>query len=312
MKRFLCIFIVATTLVVGLVSIPLEASAACLCPGCSWKAIVLSDLHISGGNPERLDRIRHVVSDINAGEYGAINFVVVTGDAVATIQNDSGTQNYIEQLIAELGQLGTVPYHIALGNHDYRLNSSDDSDSQHTLPWILERERLWRDRISWFNGSAYESFDYNGCWKFIILNSYRGNYISVSKHINDQNDPYYQEGNELAWLSNELANAKQNDELVTIFMHHPLETDHFSSAWGNNLITPSTDPGFYDLLNTYQKTVKYIFVGHGHYFLADTLYGKINVRETASLGESSTKICKYPKYRAKADFNTNDHKPNCD
>ena len=66
---------------VSLVAIPLEAVAACLCPGCSWRAIVLSDLHISGGNPERLNRVRHVVRDINAGKYGTINFVVVTGDA---------------------------------------------------------------------------------------------------------------------------------------------------------------------------------------------------------------------------------------
>jgi len=311
MKKISFIFIATTVLFVGFVSSPREAIAVCLCPGCSWKAIVISDLHINGGNPERLDRVRHVVTDIRDGEYGTVNFVVVTGDAVATIQNNSGTQNYIEQLIAELSQLG-VPYHIALGNHDYRLNSSENSDIQHPLPWILERERLWRERILWSNGPTYESFDYNGCWKFIILNSYRGNYISVSKHINDQNDQYYQEGNELTWLSSELANANQNGQRVTIFMHHPLKTDHFGSSWGSNLITSSTDSGFYNLLKTYQNTVKYIFVGHGHHFQADTLYGKIQVRETASLGESSTSLCKYPKYRAKADFNSNDHKPNCD
>jgi hypothetical protein len=305
MNRFSVILVALIALTMSLVTIPLKAVATCLCPGCSWKAIVLSDLHINDGNPERLERVSHVVNDINAGKYNTVHFVVITGDAVATIFNGNGTQN-VEPLITTLGQLGTVPYYIALGNHDYRWNSSVDSEGLQPFWVIYWGEWFW----SAYGIPAYQSFDYNGCWKFIILNSDRGKYLSASKHINDQD--YYGEGNELVWLSSELDKANQNGERVTIFMHHPLKTDHFNSTWGSDLITSSTDPGFYQLLNNYQNIIKHIFVGHGHHFQMDTLYGKIGVRETDSLGESSTDVCRYPKYRAKADFDSNDHKPNCD
>jgi DNA repair exonuclease SbcCD nuclease subunit len=309
MKRFAFILLAATAWIFGLLSIPSEVIADCPCSGNEgyWKAVILSDLHVNGSDPARLDRIRHVVDNINAGKHGAIDFVVVTGDAVSTIQHDSGTESHILQMLTELNRLTTFPYYyIALGNHDYRLNSADDTDVQHTLEWLQYRESIWSaapDPWSVPPGvPKYESFDYNG-WRFFILNSYRGNYISASRHFDAE---------ELNWLSSQLASAQQQGKLVTIFMHHPLKTDHFSLVWGSDLITSDTDPGFYNLLNTYQDKIKHIFVGHGHHFQADTLYGKIQVRETASLGESSTRICRYPKYIAEADFNTYDHKKNCD
>ena len=51
-------------------------------------------------------------------------------------------------------------------------------------------------------------------------------------------------------------------------------------------MTPDKEPRFYAILEKYQQSIKGIFVGHGHRWVQDQLFGTIKVYETDSFGES--------------------------
>lgn len=254
----------------------------CPCPGYGYlRAVVISDLHINSGNPERLERLRHIVDGVNANRYGVVDFVVVTGDVVSRINSDSGAPDYLLAAVTELRRL-QVPYHIALGNHDYRWDGEDDSDIRHPWPWLRARERIWMNMAA---VPPYHAFDHNG-WRLIMLNSYRGNYLGADRRF----DP-----GQINWLKFQLTQAVRRGYRVALFTHYPPSTDHYGYLLRDYTITPAADPDFYALLDRYRNAIRHIFAGHVHYFLQDALYGQIQAWVTAALGEARP-YCPYPKY----------------
>jgi hypothetical protein len=65
-----------------------------------------------------------------------------------------------------------------------------------------------------------------------------------------------------------------------------MKTDNFRIwAYPKDIITKENEPEFYNILEKYKNNIKGIFVGHGHLWLNDTLFGKITVYETNSFGD---------------------------
>lgn len=237
-----------------------------------FQAIVISDTHIS--NDESKDkRLAALVEKINSHQFLAVELLLITGDLVSCVYGNKEpnepdeSNNRIKQLQALLGELH-IPYYLILGNHDYRFNRSGDSDRYFSLEEIEQMEAIWK-RDSGIE--PYYSFEHQG-WKFICLNSMRGRYMN--RHFDDE---------QLDWLE-----ALLNDDKPTILLfHHPLKTDH-RRIWckSKDLITPDNETRFFSLLENHKLQITAIFVGHGHRWVKDTLFGSIKVFETDSFGES--------------------------
>jgi len=234
--------------------------------------IVISDTHISSDESKDA-RLKKLIEKINSDELPKVELLLITGDLVASVYgNDKPnvadeSENRIRKLRKILNNL-KIPYYLILGNHDYRFNKSGDSDKHFSFEEIQQMEQIWKKDASL---EPYYAFDHQG-WKFICLNSMRGRYLH--RHFDDE---------QLDWFEKQL-----NDSTPAILLfHHPLKTDNFK-IWckAKDLITPEKEPRFFSIMEKHKKQIKGIFVGHGHRWVQDRLFGTIKVYETDSFGES--------------------------
>ncbi|MDQ7065094.1 MAG: metallophosphoesterase [candidate division KSB1 bacterium] len=238
-----------------------------------FKAIVLSDTHISS-DTTKTRRLLRLVQKINAGKFPGVELVFVTGDVVSSVfgkythENPDTSDNRLRRAVSVLRRL-RIPFYLAMGNHDHKIGNFRDSDA----PWPQEEIgamwELWRQQTGF---APYYSVKHRG-WKFIVLNSMGGRHLN--RHFDDT---------QMDWLGREL---EENGPVALLF-HHPIKTDHFR-FWCKfkDLGSPQKDRRFYRLLRRYQAKIKGVFVGHGHLFVHDVLFGRIPVFETDSFGEGS-------------------------
>jgi 3',5'-cyclic AMP phosphodiesterase CpdA len=237
-----------------------------------FSILVLSDIHIS--NDETKDiRLRNLIDSINAGYFKNLDLVVTTGDNVSSFYKDrnkvDGFDNNRAAKFINIIQEVEIPYYIALGNHDYKIDGDKDSDAPFSFKEIDTMEVLWNK----FAGlkEPYYSVNHKG-WKLILLNSMRGRYLNRS--FDDE---------QMNWIEEELGKNKP----TLIFFHHPIKTDNII-IWckPKDLITETKEPVLFSVLKKYKKQIKGIFVGHGHRFMEDILFGTIPIYETDSFGEN--------------------------
>lgn len=236
-----------------------------------YKIILLADTQLS--NDETKDnRLADIITAINEGEFGDLDMLVTVGDNVSSFQKDRhGGSSYENQravkFIDIIGKI-EIPLYLALGNHDYKIDSDKDSDAPFTYEEIDTMETLWKELA---DVDPYYSFDHKG-WNYIFLNSMRGRYLK--RAFDDE---------QLKWFENEL----QKEKPALLFFHHPIETDNVK-IWGKpkDLITPEKEPKFYSIIENYQNHIKGIFVGHGHRWVEDILFGTIPVYETDSFADN--------------------------
>jgi metallophosphoesterase superfamily enzyme len=241
-------------------------------PDSDFRAVIISDIHVSN-DQSKIDRLNILLDAINNNRIPDVKLLVVTGDVVSCVygnywrDNPDTSDNRIRRALHNLS-FSKVPVHLVLGNHDYKIGRDRDSDTYFPEIEILEMERIWHAEAGI---RPYYSKEYEG-WNFIFLNSMRGRYLH--RNFDDH---------QLHWLETELIKNKPS----IIFFHHPLKTDHFRLWSGpEDMINPEKEPEFYRILSKYKKYIKGIFVGHGHAWVKDTLFDRIEVFETASFGDS--------------------------
>ncbi|MFA3782228.1 metallophosphoesterase [Melioribacteraceae bacterium 4301-Me] len=232
--------------------------------------IVISDVHISS-DTIRDAKLKQFIGEVNNKIYGNACFIVFTGDNVSSYFADRNKPNDVSnnrslKFISIVSKLN-IPYYIALGNHDYKIDRDKDSDAPFSQHEIDTMEILWENSASL---KPFYSFVYDG-WKFIILNSMRGRYLN--RFFDDV---------QMKMLKKELSDGKP----AFLFFHHPIKTDHFR-IWckPKDLITEEKEPEFFSILREYKNQVKGIFVGHGHMWNDDILFNKVKVYETTTFGE---------------------------
>lgn len=240
-------------------------------PQGDFHIMVISDTHISS-DEKKEQRLNLLVEKINTGTYPGVELLFVTGDVGSSFfknlnsENPELGDNRVRKAVNILNKL-TIPYHMAMGNHDYKRHSDRDSDLPFTKEELNEMEGFWKETTGL---NPYYSFIHQG-WKFIILNSMRANYLG--KNFDDE---------QLLWLKNEL---KENKKTL-LFFHHPLETDNLR-LWGkfHSVMDNADEPLLYEILENNTHLIKGIFVGHGHSWVQDKLFNTIKVYETSSFGE---------------------------
>lgn len=240
-----------------------------------YSIVVISDVHIS--NDESKDnRLLELTEKINSGEIPDVKFVAVTGDFVSAVftagKERSDENSRLVKGISIMNNLN-VPYYIAMGNHDYKIDNDRDSDTYFPESEILEMEKLWKE-ITEFD--RYFVIEGNG-WNFIFLNSMRGRYLN--RFFDDE---------QLNWLKNLLAQNKP----ALLFFHHPIQTDNTPEVYLNklkekDLITPEKEPRFFEIVKQHKENIKGIFLGHLHIWSKDMLFGAIPTVLTNSFADQS-------------------------
>ena len=241
-----------------------------------FRILVLSDVHISNDKIKD-NRFKKVVELVNTGELFA-DMMVITGDCVSSIydgdkpEDHKSVNNRLLKLNIMLERLEKQHY-LVMGNHDYKIDKSKDSDDPFSQEEILAAEKIWKNVMGM---NPYYSIEDYG-WKFIFLNSMRGRYLG--RNFDKE---------QMRWLSGEL----NTDKPVLIFLHHPVETDNPKFwCYPKDLITPEKEPEFFRLMRENNTKVKGIFVGHGHMWVSDVLFDKIRVFETDSFGDAEGLKC---------------------
>jgi 3',5'-cyclic AMP phosphodiesterase CpdA len=236
--------------------------------------LIVSDTHISN-DESKLERLGELAGRINHGIIPGITMVINTGDVISSIykkydEKISDLQcSRLSQAVNAFDEL-KVPYYWVMGNHDYKIDSDRDSDTPFEKSEILMIESIWKELTGF---DPYYAVFYRG-WKFIFLNSMRGRFLR--RNFDDD---------QLDWLKTEL----EEQIPVLLFFHHPLETDNFRLwRFNSGLISPETEAEFYQILADHQQEIKGLFFGHGHHFMADNLFGKIPVFNTASFADDET------------------------
>ncbi|VAX29477.1 hypothetical protein MNBD_IGNAVI01-2273 [hydrothermal vent metagenome] len=243
-------------------------------PDGDFKILVISDIHITNSKSKD-ERLLKRIEKINNGKYPGVDFVVTTGDNVSSIYDhyypDSLDKSYnrLERFVEIMSRL-KAPKYFVLGNHEYKIDRERDSDAPYTKDEIVQLTKIWSDLTGF---QPYYSFVHKG-WKFIILNSMSGRYMNR----------FFDE-DQLKWLEQELS-----DDLPTLlFFHHPLITDSFRIWCGlRGLMNVNIEPEFYMMLNKHKNQIKGIFVGHGHRWVHDKIFGTIEVYEAASFGDDES------------------------
>lgn len=267
--------------------------------------IVLSDIHVRvPGNPDdrgydnagNVSNLTTAVATINS-RFSESEFVMVTGDLVGCLFSENpadyltGQLNPAETVKDIMSGLG-VPWHPALGNHDY--HSGYDLGAGEMIPARSQSsiEAVWRKVLGI---EPYYSFVHKGA-RFVVLNSSRGPAASdvcpfsqVEAMCRGSFDAA-----QMAWFEQEL----QKPEPCLLFFHHPVVTDKSSdvvwSFFAEDFQVDDNDR-FYDIAGAYTGKIKAIFVGHGHMWATDTLYGEIPVYKTAATGDYLGQACNMSK-----------------
>jgi 3',5'-cyclic AMP phosphodiesterase CpdA len=234
--------------------------------------LLIADTHVNN-KIERDETLASFIEKINRGVWPGIEMVIHLGDVVSSVydrydaKNPSQTVHRLDKADALFKKLD-IPYFFVMGNHDYKIDQKRDSDTYFPEHEIIRMEALWK-KVTGFD--PYFAVLHKG-WKFIFLNSMRGRYLH--RHF----DP-----DQLDWLEKEL-----EDGCPTILcFHHPLLADNIRiPAESHDLFTPYSEPRFYAILRSQKKYVRGIFVGHGHRWLRDRLFGSIPVYMAASFADS--------------------------
>ncbi len=161
------------------------------------------------------------------------DFIVNTGDVITTPGNKQEWAKFWE-----LSKPVTVPYFLAVGNHDAH-------------PKVPLSEKTYKEEVDLPGNELYYSF-VAGNSLFIILDSFMH---SQEKMI---------VGEQLKWLEALLSKSQQKHKFV--FLHHPLYTDLGKGHHAADSLDkyPESRDRLEALLAKYK--VDAVFAGHEHYY----------------------------------------------
>jgi 3',5'-cyclic AMP phosphodiesterase CpdA len=246
-----------------------------------FTALVIADTHVSN-DPANDRKIASFLQQINDGEWPEAAMLIVLGDVVSSVYDvfDAQRPRHGTHRLARadsLFRLLKIPYYLVMGNHDYKIEKKRDSDTYFSEEEVLQMEAHWKSVTGFDPYYAVR----RGDWKLIVLNSMRGRHLG--RHFDSE---------QMDWLQAELDDGLP----AVLFFHHPLQTDNIRvDAEPHDLSRPETEPRFYEILERNRNRIQGIFVGHGHRWMADRLFGSI----PAFMAEAFVETDGYAFYRVK-------------
>jgi 3',5'-cyclic AMP phosphodiesterase CpdA len=264
-----------------------------------FEIVVVSDVHVRlPGNPDdgfydnqaNLANAMLTVDRINERHLDA-DFVAVTGDLVGCLFSEipedylTGENNPAERFKYLFDHL-MLPYHVALGNHDYH-TGFDPGIREHIPATDFNAvELVW---MTVLGIEPYYSFIHKGV-HMIFLNSNRGTTRSLpcSGLETETLCMGSFDDKQMAWLEACL----DRPEPAVIFCHHPpVETSASPDQpfWISRLSEIMViDPAdrFYDIIQRHKDRILVIFSGHWHLWREYALFDVIPVYQTGPVGDT--------------------------
>lgn len=235
---------------------------AYLFTGCSssgFSFVVMSDVHLQGGNPvqkEILDSMfclvnnsKRIVSDSTGQTVSKPFALFVTGDLT-----DSGTLEAwreFEEIFGLRGEgLPEMPVYETFGNHDGGLNGA-------VREGIRTRNTLRKDVVMTSENGLHYALEKKG-YLFVVLGSYPGNeWDPGCEWCHYFKESFREADGSLNFLENALKNNREGKNLpVFLFFHYGW--DDFSKLWW----TTAEQERFYNALRN--SHISAIFHGHNH------------------------------------------------
>jgi cytolysin (calcineurin-like family phosphatase) len=244
---------------------------AYLFTGCSssgFSFVVMSDVHLQGGNPvqkEILDSMfclannaKRIVSDSTGQTVSKPFALFVTGDLT-----DSGTPEAWREFEVIFGFEGEgvlqMPVYETFGNHDGGLNGA-------VREGIRGRNALRKDVVMTSENGLHYAVEKKG-FLFIVLGSYPGDeWDPACEWCHYFKESFREADGSLAFLESALKENREGKNLpVFLFFHYGW--DDFSRLWW----TPAEQETFYTALK--DSRISGIFHGHNHQIDAYTWRG---------------------------------------
>ena len=264
-------------------------------PAQPFRFLVISDTHVRlPDNPDdvdydnqgNIDNLNAAVSRINA-EFADADFVAVTGDLVGALFSENAADYHNGQpnpaeAYKEIMDGLHMPYYSVLGNHDYQRSYDPDNGEGVSAETLEPIEAVWNSVL---NIKPYYSMVHQKV-RLIFLNPNRGDArtIPCAGCDNETTCTGSLDAQQAQWFAEEM----DKDEPVIILMHHPVFSDRDDALFSilKSFFIQQDDP-FYDILESHKDKVLGIFVGHGHIWERDTIFGSIPVYETGPIGDGN-------------------------
>lgn len=265
-----------------------------------FEIIVISDIHVRiPGNPDDgyYDNRRNIADlmltvDLINEKYSDADFVAVTGDLVGCLFSEDpydypGEGDNPPAAFKKLFDHLTLPYYVALGNHDYFVGF-DPMTYEHIPAQDPEAvETVWKMVL---DIEPYYSFIHKGI-QMIFLNSNRGPSMFVTCSWSERETLCLGsfDSEQMEWLESCL----NRPEPAIIFCHHPPgkdidPADSFSfTSFLNQSMTIDRGDRFYEIAESHRCKILAMFVGHMHQRQEYTLFDSIKVYQTGSVGDFS-------------------------
>lgn len=226
-----------------------QPSAEPLPTGPLMSYFILSDLHITAGDPLTVKKLRQALDDITHFD-GPVDAIMLTGDLT-----DTGTERDYKELRTIVSEYKLPPVHANMGNHDYYtiwINKANNWD-QAAVP-NGKSDEVSRESFKKFFGykSLYNDFTTKG--HSILLLSQEA-YVQEKPEVGE--GAWYSD-EQLAWFKERVKALYQPGRPLFVMTHQPLPPK-------------GTDGGSHQLIraNQFRETLKpyknvFVFCGHRH------------------------------------------------
>jgi len=229
------------------------------CSSSGFSFVVMSDVHLQGGNPRQqqiLDSMFYLANNAegiirdSTGQSVSKPFALfVTGDLT-----DSGTPEAWKEFEEIFGLNGKgvlqMPVYETFGNHDGGVNGA-------VREGIRTRNTLRKDVVMTSENGLHYALEKKG-YLFVVLGSYPGNeWDPECEWCHYFKDSFREADGSLAFLENTLK-VNREDRNLPVFLFFHYGWDDFSKLWW----TPAEQDRFYNTIK--DSRISGIFHGHNH------------------------------------------------
>ena len=202
---------------------------------------VLSDVHLEGNNEDRFNLFGEGIRDINSND--ANDFIVFLGDNTM-----NGQVVELSAFYSILDEYNTIDTFMVTGNHDlcpsdYNVGEYEDL-----------RDRFFKYKNEYsktqYDDSVYYGVNINDKYQLIVLGSESD--AGIQEDLSDT---------QLTWLENELEKAENDNKIVFLFNHYPLN-NIWADVWSEGHIGEDSHR-IYEMLKSSGTHILY-FSGHLH------------------------------------------------
>ncbi|OCT16731.1 phosphohydrolase [Paenibacillus pectinilyticus] len=210
---------------------------------------ILSDLHVTSGDPQTIKKLRQALDDVTHFD-GPVDAIMLTGDLT-----DTGTERDYKELRSILSSYKLPPVHANMGNHDYYtiwINKANAWD-QDAVP-NGKNDALSRDQFKHFMSynTIYNDFTTNG--HSILLLSQEA-YVQEKPEVGE--GAWYSD-EQMAWFKERTSLLYKPGRPLFVMTHQPLPPIGTDGAT-HQLIRAIQ---FRETLKSYKNV--FVFCGHRH------------------------------------------------